>query len=321
MRFLFKVKIFQIFPFYVLFLSPFCPAIYSGLDVCKYASRGKNGDSASDCSSPFLNKDYPAAVFFNPAAGGISFVFPEETMPRFFIEGIAPGPGDRITLSEEDSRHVALSLRMKRGESLTLCDGDGTDYECRAVDFGDAVTVEVISSSPSAGEPSFRATVYQAEIKGDKFDTVIQKTVELGAAGIVPFVSSRCVSRPDPRDADKKKKRRERIALEAAKQCGRGIVPPVGATVPFEKAAEEAAKADLPLFCWEEATLPLKDVIRGRDPSTVSVVIGPEGGFSAEEAKAAEAAGLITVSLGRRILRTETAAGAVLSVLSYEFDN
>ena len=241
-------------------------------------------------------------------------------MPRFFIEGISPKPGDRITLSEEDSRHVSLSLRMKRGDALTLCDGRGTDYECRAVDFAGAVTVEVVSSSPSAGEPPYRATVFQAEIKGDKFDTVIQKAVELGAAGIAPFVSSRCVSRPDARDAEKKKKRRERIALEAAKQCGRGALPSVESSVPFEKAVEEAAKADLPLFCWEEATTPLREVLRGRDPSTVSVVIGPEGGFSADEARAAEAAGMIAVSLGARILRTETAAGAVLSVLSYEFD-
>ena len=210
---------------------------------------------------------------------------------------------------------------MKRGDALTLCDGVGTDFGCVAVDFAGAVTVEVVSSSPSAGEPPYRATVFQAEIKGDKFDTVIQKAVELGAAGIVPFTSSRCVCRPDARDADKKKKRRERIALEAAKQCGRGTVPSVGETLPFHKTLAEAAKADLPLFCWEEATTPLKDVIRGKDPSTVSVVIGPEGGFSADEARAAEAAGMIAVSLGRRILRTETAAGAVLSVLSYELDN
>ncbi|MBR3415653.1 MAG: RNA methyltransferase [Clostridia bacterium] len=97
-------------------------------------------------------------------------------------------------------------------------------------------------------------------------------------------------------------------------------MPSVGETLPFHKTLAEAAKADLPLFCWEEATTPLKDVIRGKDPSTVSVVIGPEGGFSADEARAAEAAGMIAVSLGARILRTETAAGAVLSVLSYELD-
>ena len=94
-------------------------------------------------------------------------------MPRFFIEGISPKPGDRITLSEEDSRHVSLSLRMKRGDALTLCDGRGTDFGCVAVDFAGAVTVEVVSSSPSAGEPPYRATVFQAEIKGDKFDIYI----------------------------------------------------------------------------------------------------------------------------------------------------
>ena len=104
-------------------------------------------------------------------------------MPRFFIEGISPEPGDRITLSEEDSRHVSLSLRMKRGDALTLCDGRGTDCECVAVDFAGAVTVEVVSVSPSASEPPYGATVFQAEVKGDKFDTVIQKAVELAPSG------------------------------------------------------------------------------------------------------------------------------------------
>ncbi len=241
-------------------------------------------------------------------------------MPRFFIEGISPKPGDRITLSEEDSRHAALSLRLKRGDALTLCDGAGVDYECLAVDFGSAVTVEVVSSAPSGCEPPYRAVVFRAEVKGDKFDTVVQKAVELGASAIVPFVSSRCVSRPDPRDAEKKRKRRGKIALEAAKQCGRGIVPAVGATLTFEEATAEAAKCDLPLFCWEEATAPIKDHIRGKSPATVAVVIGPEGGFSADEAKIAESAGLVPVSLGKRILRTETASGAVLSALSYEYE-
>ena len=241
-------------------------------------------------------------------------------MPRFFIPGIAPEPGDRITLSEEDSRHVSLSLRMKRGDTLTLCDGRGTDYECVAVDFTDAVTVEVLSSSTSAGEPPYRAVVFQAEVKGDKFDTVVQKSVELGAIGIVPFTSSRCVSRPDPRDADKKRKRREKIAKEAAKQCGRGTVPVAGATLPFAAMISEAAKADLPLFFWECATTPLKDVLREETPASVSVVIGPEGGFSEEEARSAAEAGLIPVSLGKRILRTETAAGSVLSILSYRYE-
>ena len=240
-------------------------------------------------------------------------------MPRFFIDGTKPSPGDTVVLSEEDSRHIALSLRMKRGDAVTLCCG-WTDFECVVTDTAGAVTVEVVSSSPSAGEPPYRATVFQAEVKGDKFDTVVQKAVELGASEIVPFVSSRCVSRPDPRDAEKKRKRRERIALEAAKQCGRGAVPSVCAAVTFDEAVALAAGSDLPLFCWEEATVPLRNVMKGAKPSSITVVIGPEGGFSAEEARIAAEAGLTPVSLGRRILRTETAAGAVLSALSYEYE-
>lgn len=239
-------------------------------------------------------------------------------MPRFFIP-FSPAVGERVTLAGDDARHVASSLRMRPGEELTLCDCAGVDYVCTVVSVSPAVVLEVNSTAPSVGEPPYLATVYQAEVKGDRFDSVVQKAVELGASAVVPFVSSRCVARPDPRDAEKKRARREKIALEAAKQCGRGIVPTVGATVAFGEMLARAAEADLRLFCWEKATAPVRSAAKGT-PRTVSIVIGPEGGFSEEEAEAAERSGLTPVSLGRRILRTETASGVVLAMLSFEFE-
>ena len=243
-------------------------------------------------------------------------------MPRFFIEegAAAPGVGDLYTVSGEDARHIASSLRMREGEKLTLCDGAGNDYLCSVVSVGRDVTARVLSVFPSRGEPPYRAAVYQALVKGDKFDSVVQKSVECGASSVTPFLSSRCVSRPDERSAGKKAERWRKIAAEAAMQCGRGALPEVGEAIPFSEAIKKAAAADIPLFCYEGGGEPLRDVLRGMRPGTVSVIIGPEGGFSPEEAAEAAAAGMKTVSLGARILRTETVAQTVLSCLSYEFE-
>ena len=243
-------------------------------------------------------------------------------MPRFFIEegAAAPGVSDLYTVSGDDARHISSSLRMREGEKLTLCDGAGNDYLCSVVSVGHDVTVRVLSVSPSRGEPPYRAAVYQALVKGDKFDSVVQKSVECGASSVTPFLSSRCVSRPDERSAGKKAERWRKIAAEAAMQCGRGALPEVGEAIPFSEAIKKAAAADIPLFCYEGGGEPLRDVLRGMRPGTVSVIIGPEGGFSPEEAAEAAAAGMKTVSLGARILRTETVAQTVLSCLSYEFE-
>ncbi len=243
-------------------------------------------------------------------------------MPRFFIDKNthAPAPGDLLQITGDDARHISSSLRMREGEELTLCDGAGSDFLCAVVSAGRDVTVRVLSASASRGEPPYRAAVYQALVKGDKFDSVVQKSVECGAASVTPFLSSRCVSRPDDRSAGKKSDRWRRIAREAAMQCDRGAIPEVEDSLTFSEAIKTAAEADIPLFCYEGGGEPLRDVLRGMRPGTVSVVIGPEGGFSPEEAAEAAAAGMKTVSLGARILRTETVAQTVLSCLSYEFE-
>ncbi len=243
-------------------------------------------------------------------------------MPRFFVEeSRINGAEGTVLIEGNDAHHIARSLRMAEGESLTVCDGKGNDYLCRLNTVRDTYSVaSVLEKKACPAEPPYRATVFQALIKGDKMDTVIQKSVEFGAAAVVPFESSRCIMKRSP--GDSRDQRRNRISEEAAKQCGRGVIPRVGETVGFERMIETASRSDLSLFCYEsESRQSLKDVLSVRPlPGTVSIVVGPEGGFSESEAEKARSAGMISVSLGRRILRAESAAPFVLSCLSLEYE-
>lgn len=249
-------------------------------------------------------------------------------MPRFFVpkEQIADGV---VTLLGDDAHHLSRSLRMAVGEKITVCDMQALQYECELTDFlPDRVLARVLSTLRCESEPPFEATVFQALPKGDKLDSVIQKAVECGACAIVPFESERCVVRAKDASEPKKLERRRRIAAEAAKQSGRGVLPTVASTLSFREALARAAEADLALFCYEdedETTLAqhLKAARQRLDLSKtprISVMVGSEGGFSKAEAEAAVAAGLVSVGLGKRILRTETASSFVLSCLVYEFE-
>ncbi len=246
-------------------------------------------------------------------------------MPRFFVTasqiGVRDDGSKTVLIVGDDASHIARSLRMKEGEHITVCDMARTEYDCVILSVGDTVTAEVVGESPSSSEPPYRATLYQALIKGDKFDTVVQKAVECGVCRIVPVLTDRCVVRLDKRECAKKIARWQRIADEAAKQCGRGALVSVSDMMTFREAAGDAAKCDVPLFCYEgENEVSLKAALSGEKPETVSFIVGPEGGFSAKEADAAADVGLKTVTLGRRTLRTETAASFVLACLSYEYE-
>ena len=243
-------------------------------------------------------------------------------MPRFFIESADLGPDGRVILAGEDAAHITKSLRMKPGEHVTLCDEAGVEYETVILAAGEEVECEILSSKPSENEPPYRAVVYQALVKGDRFETVLMKSTELGAAKIVPVASARCTVRLEPKEYTKKRERWQRIAAEAAKQCGRARIPEVTCPMPFRDAIREAARADLPLFCYEaEGTEPLPVHCAGDAiPGTVSVVIGPEGGFEPSEADEARALGMKMTGLGHRILRTETAAPAALACLSFRYE-
>lgn len=244
-------------------------------------------------------------------------------MPRFFLtEGLAPD-ADTLTLRGEDARHIALSLRMRVGEEITVSDGAGTDYRCRlAAITPEEVTAEVLSHGRAVTEPPLAIHLYMGYPKGDKLELVIEKAVELGACSVTPFLSSRCVRRPSGEKAERQRERYGRIARAAAGQCGRGILPTVGATLSFEGMLKAATSAELALFFYEgEGTAPLPAVLSGRElPRSVAVIIGSEGGFSPEEAEAARAAGAVPVGLGPRILRCETAPLMALSCLAYAFE-
>jgi 16S rRNA (uracil1498-N3)-methyltransferase len=250
-------------------------------------------------------------------------------MPRFFVTKDQINDG-AVTIFGDDAYHISRSLRMAAGEQITVCDMQKKEYTCVLEEFSlDKVVARVISERESDTEPPFSATVFQALPKGDKLDSVIQKSVECGASHIVTFNSERCIAKESGAE-EKKLVRRNRIALEAAKQSGRGIIPSVSPTVSFKEAIASASRADIALFCYEgDGTLSLKSFLcekraelsRGgiSDP-TVSIVIGSEGGFSLYEVEQARVAGLVPIGLGRRILRTETASSFVLGCLVYEFE-
>lgn len=243
-------------------------------------------------------------------------------MPRFFTpsDGIADGI---ITIKGDDAHHIARSLRMAEGDEITVCDMHGFEHACRLTRIRDEeCECLILSSKKGETEPPVYITLYMAYPKGDKLETVVQKAVELGASKIVPFESSRCIKRPKADKADKTTARLERIAEEAAKQCGRSILPTVTAPVDFKTTIREAATADLPLFCYEgDGTRPIRAILEEHPTvTTVSVVVGCEGGFSLDEAAAAISAGLLPTGLGKRILRCETAPSYALSCLSYYFE-
>lgn len=246
-------------------------------------------------------------------------------MPRFFIDPANvfwDGTQQYVRITGNDAHHITHVLRTRMGERLVACDSSGVVYEGEMTAAGEEVLLMVKETHPADTEPPYKATVYQALVKGDKMETVIQKSVELGAVVIVPVATGRAVVKLDEKDAKKKIERWQKIAEEAAKQCGRGIIPTVAMPMSFREAVCQAAENSLPLFCYEgEGTLPLSVLFRQVNaPGTVSLFVGPEGGFSTEEVAFAKESGMQLCGLGKRILRTETAALFVLSCLSAAYE-
>ena len=249
-------------------------------------------------------------------------------MPRFFVPnsaiGAHPDGTKTVMICGEDALHITKSLRMKTGEKLEVCDMGRREYSCVITDVGETVFALVTDEKESDTEPPYTATLYQALVKGDKFDTVVQKAVECGVTKIIPIITDRCVVRLDKKGAAKKAERWQRIALEAAKQCGRSIIPEIGELMTFKEAMECVPQGFVAMvpFCYEAErgyTLP-SALANAPDAPSVSIVIGSEDGFSVAEAEYAEEKGLKSIGLGKRILRTETASSFVLACISYEFE-
>lgn len=244
-------------------------------------------------------------------------------MPRFFIDGDAVC-GDTVVIEGENAHHISYSLRMAVGDEITVCDGNGKEYLCR-LSFLDGKKVEarVESISDGKGESPVRIRLFQAYPKGDKLELIIQKSVELGVSEIIPFESERCIKRPKGDKIEKQRERMNRIAEEAAKQCGRAILPDVKLPVSFAEMITEAKKSDLSVFCYEDChATSIRELLekRGNEARTVSLIIGSEGGFSEREAQQIEDAGIFAVTLGNRILRCETAPIFALSSLCYFYE-
>ncbi len=245
-------------------------------------------------------------------------------MPRFFVRQDQI-TDEIITVTGQDAFHISHSLRMSAGEHITVCDMQRREYDCILEEFGDdKVCARIYSVTDSQNEPPCFITLFQALPKGDKLDTVIQKAVECGVGRIVPFESERCVVRMKPEAEAKKCERRNRISAEAAKQCGRSIIPEVAQTVSFKEMTESAHESDYVFFCYEgDGTVPIGKLLNtmcindGRlSGKKISVIIGSEGGFSLDEAETARKSGFMMAGLGKRILRTETASSFVLACIA-----
>ena len=234
-------------------------------------------------------------------------------MTRFFVNP-EELEAERIQLSGENLQHMKV-LRLKAGEQILVCDGQGREALCQV--SGSALTV--LERRESQTEAAVRVSVYMAFPKADKLEHVIQKATELGAYEIVAFPSSRCVSRPDEKSLKKKLERWQKIALSAAEQSGRGVVPQVVVLGTYREALERGAKADKALMFYEnEQAVTLKMALAAAGYTTVSLLTGPEGGLEEKEVAQAREAGWQVCTLGKRILRCETAPLCALSAVMYD---
>ncbi len=240
-------------------------------------------------------------------------------MPRFFCEDISDHMG---VITGEDAVHISRSLRMKPGESITLCDGRGTDYEGQIESVqGDCVRVQVAEIHPTMAEPPVAVTLFQGLPKGDKFELIVQKAVELGAVAIVPVLTEFCVSRPEPKAMAGKLARWNKIALEAAKQSGRGIISAVEPLISYSEALARMKTFGLPILFYENATGHYSRLLEAHPaPQSIGMLVGPEGGFSPAEAEQARAMDMAVASLGPRILRCETAGLCAIAVAVQHYE-
>ena len=224
-------------------------------------------------------------------------------------------------MTGRDAEHVRV-LRLRPGEDMVICDGQGTDYKCRFVRADkELVEAEVIEVVKCPAEPSVKASILCGLPKGDKTDYIIQKCVETGADEIIFFHSNRCIAKIDT--PQKKLERWQRIAEEAAKQSGRGIIPQVKWAGEYADALDIAIKKDLALFMYETGERDALNTVleSNKEIKTIAIVTGPEGGFAPFEADLARITGLKICSMGERILRCETAPVVALTAAMYATGN
>lgn len=246
-------------------------------------------------------------------------------MARFFV---TPDQirQDMIYIYDGDVNHIKNVLRMREGEEVSISDGEGTDYHCIIEELDkDCIKLRIQNSWKSYSELPVKLHLFQGLPKADKMELIIQKAVELGAYEIIPVSTSRSIVKLDDKKAAKKVSRWQGIAESGAKQSGRAIIPEVLSPMSFKQALNYARELDATIIPYEKAEGidDTRAVIRGLHDSAVQsigIFIGPEGGFSEQEVELAMEAGAKPITLGKRILRTETAGLTTLSILMFEFE-
>ena len=238
-------------------------------------------------------------------------------MARFFVEP-EQMQDSFIVLTGEYAAHAKV-LRIKNGEEVHVCDGQGNECLCTVSDVSPSqISLVVNARNISSTEAAVKASVYMAFPKSDKLEHVIQKATELGVYEIVAFPSARCVSKPDEKSLKKKVERWQKIAASAAEQSGRGRIPEVIILGSYQEALKRAALADIAILFYEnERATTLRMALEEKPFQTISLLTGPEGGLEMNEVEKAKEAGLQICTLGSRILRCETAPLCALSAVMY----
>ena len=241
-------------------------------------------------------------------------------MPRFYV----PQPqikNEMLRIEGDEVRHIRRVLRLKAGDEIIVFDGSGKEYEGTIVEERpSSVVIRIQNIFSSKKESHLEITLAQSLLKGEKMDYLIQKATELGVKKIIPFFSSRSVPLLEKSGRLKRHHRWERIAIEASKQCGRGVVPKIEPLQGYSEMLQSVSPDPLRLILWEREKTNLKEVLgKSIGMKEIFFIIGPEGGFSQEEIEEANKAGFLRVTLGRRILRAETASLCLLSILQYDW--
>lgn len=247
-------------------------------------------------------------------------------MYRFFVKANQWMDGSCPYVDGDDYNHIHNVLRMKPGEEVLICDEGEKEYQCKITDYDEPlrrVNLEIVDIFGNARELPSRIVLFQGYPKGDKLETIIQKAVELGASEVVPVSMKRSVVKLDEKKASKKVERMNAIALSAAKQSKRGKIPNVTSVMTLKQACEYAKELDYILLPYENAEGmkgSKRCITDAKGKKSIGVFVGPEGGFDDNEVAMIESIGGNTISLGHRILRTETAALTILSLLMFELE-
>ena len=240
-------------------------------------------------------------------------------MARFYV----PNPhieNKLLKIEGEEVKHIRKVLRLKAEDEIIVFDGLGNEFEGTIIkEASSSVVIQVQNIFSSKRESPLEITLAQSLLKGEKMDYLIQKATELGVKEITPFLSSRSIPLLEKSGKLKRQHRWERIAIEGSKQCGRGVIPRIEPIRDYSEVLQAAPSDSLRLILWERDKVRLREALeRSKEKTRIFFVVGPEGGFSQEEIGEAKRAGFITVTLGKRVLRAETASLCLISILQYD---